>query len=255
MKFVDTHTHIYLEEFDSDRDAVIQRAVAAGVEKLLLPNIDSTSVESLLKLCETYPKHCFPMMGLHPTSVTTNYDEELAAVKFQLANRNFIAVGEIGMDLYWSQEFVEQQKEAFYQQLLLAKQHNLPVVIHSRNAHKETVEVIKRAGTDGLSGVFHCFGGDAEEAKEAVDLGFLIGIGGVVTFKNGGLTPVVEAVGISNILLETDAPYLAPVPYRGKRNESSYIPIIATKIADILSISTEEVAAVTTESAKRVFTL
>jgi len=255
MKFIDTHTHLYLEEFDADRAETVANAIEQGVETLLLPNIDSGSIKPMLEMYRSFPTICKPMIGLHPTSVGENYKQELEIIEKNILLEKYVAIGEIGIDLYWDKTFLKEQIDAFSQQLMWAKKHNLPVVIHSRNSHKESVETIREIGLDNLRGVFHCFGGDANDALEVVKMGFLVGIGGVVTFKNGGLGSVVEAIGVENILLETDSPYLAPVPYRGKRNQSSYIPIIAKKIADICNVSIEKVAEITTKNAIKLFDL
>jgi TatD DNase family protein len=255
MNFIDTHTHLYLPEFDEDRDMMIGRAKSVGVDKMYLPNIDHTSVESMLQLEKQYPDFCFAMMGLHPCSVKENVKEELNLVEKWLQQRTFIGIGEIGLDYYWDISFKDDQLAALRQQLTWAREVHLPVSIHSRNA---TADCIKEAAAlqDGnLSGVFHCFSGSAEEAKQIIDLGFYLGIGGVVTFKNGGLDKVLADVPLHHLVLETDAPYLAPVPYRGKRNESAYIPLIAEKLARVYQTTTEEVAQITTTNATKIFVM
>lgn len=255
MQFIDTHTHLYLEEFDPDRAASIKRAKSSGVEIFLLPNIDSLSIDPLLKLADEYPDNCFPMIGLHPTSVKENYKDELQIVEDNLGKRNFYAIGEIGIDLYWDKTFLEQQRIAFRHQLKLAKEVGLPVAIHMRNSFDQTFSIIREEANGNLRGVFHCFPGNLLQAKQVTDLGFFLGIGGVVTFKNSGLQQVVKEIPLEFIVLETDAPFLAPDPYRGKRNESSYIPLIAEKIALLKDIPLAEVARITTDNARRLFNL
>lgn len=246
MMWVDTHTHFYLKEFDEDRDQSLQRAISKGIDYLLLPNIDSLSTEAMLKVCEAYPTHCFPMMGLHPTSVKENYKQELEHVEQWVNKHNFIAIGEVGIDLYWDKTYHKQQEEAFRFQIELAKKHHLPLVIHSRNSMDNLLEIIKEY--DSLTGVFHCFSGNSQQALEVIERGFYIGVGGVVTYKNSVLTNVVKDVPLSSIVLETDAPYLAPVPYRGKRNESEHIVEIAKQIAFLKNKSLDEIAQTTTNA-------
>lgn len=253
MQFIDTHTHLYLDEFDADRTESISRAKLAGVEIFLLPNIDSLSIEPLLNLADMFPDNCLPMVGLHPTSVKENYQDELQIVESHLKKRKFYAIGEIGIDLYWDKTFLEQQQIAFRHQLKLAKASKLPVAIHMRNSFDQTYSIILEEADGNLQGVFHCFPGNIQQAKKVTDLGFLLGIGGVVTFKNSGLQQVVKQIPLEYIVLETDAPFLAPDPYRGKRNESSYILLIAEKIASLKEIPLSEVAQITTANAKRLF--
>jgi TatD DNase family protein len=256
MTFFDTHTHLYLQEFTEDRKQVIQNALDAGVEKFFLPNIDSTSIEAMLKLEEEFPGKCYPMMGLHPCSVKGNYNEELELVEQHLNSRKYYAVGEIGIDLYWDKTFIEEQKEAFRFQIKLAKKHKLPIVIHLRNAFEETFSIVEEENDADLKGIFHCFTGSIEEARKIISLGgFKLGIGGVVTFKNSGLEAVLKQVDPKHLVLETDAPYLAPVPHRGKRNESAYIKIIAEKLAEIYGLPLNEVAEITTAAAKEIYTV
>jgi TatD DNase family protein len=251
--FVDTHTHLYSEEFTADIDEVLKKAIDAGVEKFFLPNIDSSSINVMHKLCEKHPLHCFPMMGLHPCSVKENYKEELAVAYKYLQAKKYAAVGEIGIDLYWDKTFYKQQVEAFEQQINWALEFNLPIVIHCRNSFDEIYEVLcnfKKLP----KGIFHCFSGNAEQAKKIIDkTNFKLGIGGVITFKNSGLDKAIENVDLKHLVLETDSPYLAPVPYRGRRNESSYIPLIAAKIAEVKKCSLLDVATITTANAKEVF--
>ncbi len=250
---VDTHAHLYSEKFKDDRDEMIQRAVDNGVEQFFLPNIDNSSIEGMLALEKKYPNRCFPMMGLHPCSVQKNYKEELATVKAWLDKRPFCAVGEIGLDLYWDKTFFEQQKDAFRQQINWAKDLDVPIVIHSRESTSEVIEIIKAEKTDKLRGIFHCFGGSVEEANTIIDLGFYLGIGGVLTFKKAGLDKTMEEIDLAHVVLETDSPYLAPTPKRGKRNESAYTRLVAEKLAEIKGLSLEEVAAITTKNANEVF--
>ncbi len=250
---IDTHTHLYLEEFDSDRSAMIGRAIDKGVTKMLLPNIDSTSVEGLLKLCRSFPDNCLPMMGLHPTSVKENYEEELDRVDRWLEKHSFCAIGETGIDLYWDTSHQKEQEHSFIHQINLAKKYNLPIVIHSRNSFNELFEILEIHHSPDLKGVFHCFTGNLDQAEKIIGMGFYLGIGGVVTFKNSGLDKVLDELSLEHILLETDAPYLAPVPFRGKRNESAYLAVIAEKIAEIKNISPARVAEITTANAISLF--
>ena len=254
MIFTDTHAHLYLDAFDPDRREMVGRAVDAGVKYLLIPNIDKDSIDSMQALCDAFPDICFPMMGLHPTSVKEDYREQLKRVEDQLASgRKYIALGEIGIDLYWDKTFQSLQEEAFGYQLHLADRYNLPVAIHTRNSVDRVLDILTERKEQNNKGVFHCFGGNLAQGKRATELGFLLGIGGVVTYKNSGLQQVVEAIPLEFLLLETDAPFLPPVPHRGERNESAYIPLIASKIAEIRKISVEEVADVTTRNAAALF--
>ncbi len=251
--YIDTHTHLYSEEFNADRNAVILSAINLGVEKLFLPNVDSSSIQGMLELEQQFANHCFPMMGLHPCSVKENYLEELTIIKSWLDKRRFFAIGEIGMDLYWDKTFVKEQEWVFRQQIEWAMEFNYTIVIHCRNAFDEIFAVLK-SYPKLPKGIFHCFSGTFEQAKHILDLGnFKLGIGGVITFKNSGLDKVVEQLSIHNIVLETDAPYLAPNPHRGKRNESAYIPLVAQKIADLKQLSLEDVALITTKNAEEIF--
>jgi len=253
--FTDSHTHLYAEEFDGDRDAMMKRAEQNEVLHLLLPAIDSAYHEKMLKVTADFPHLCFPMMGLHPTSVKQNYRDELDIVSGYLSNPalKFWALGEIGIDLYWDKTFEAEQRIAFSDQLDLALEHDLPVVIHTRNSMDIVLEILESRNNRLIRGVFHCFSGNTEQAKRATGLGFMLGIGGVVTYKNSGLQAVVENIALEHLLLETDAPWLTPVPHRGQRNEPSYIPIIALKIAGIKAISLERVAEITTTNALRLF--
>jgi TatD DNase family protein len=253
MQFIDTHAHIYSDKFDSDRAKMLERTFGSGVTQICMPNVDSESIEGMLALEEQYPNHCLAMMGLHPCSVNQDFEKELKIAEDWFAKRNFIAVGEMGIDLYWDKTFIAQQKEAFRIQASWAKQKGLPLVIHSREAIREVLELLEALTDDTLFGVLHCFTGTLDDAKRLVNMNFRLGIGGVVTYKNGGLEPVLKEIGLEHIVLETDSPYLAPNPYRGKRNETSYIPIIAQKIAEIKEISINEVATQTTATAKKLF--
>ncbi|MGC9375122.1 MAG: TatD family hydrolase [Bacteroidales bacterium] len=255
MQFIDTHTHLYLPEFDQDRDLVIKNAMDYNVQKMLLPNIDSTTIHPLMDLAKKYPSNCFPMIGVHPTSVGANYQKELDIVESWLKKEKFIAIGEIGMDLYWDKTFQKQQEKVFRRQLNLAKKYNLPVVIHARESFDEIFKIIDDEVDQRLKGVFHAFTGTVEQANQIIEWGFMMGIGGIVTFKNAGLDKVVRNIDINHIVLETDSPYLAPLPKRGKRNQSAYIRHIAEKIALIKEISIEKVANITTDNAKQLFRL
>jgi TatD DNase family protein len=255
MIFADTHTHLYLKEFHEDREKVIQTARDKGVTYFFLPNIDGEYMMAMLWLCISDPRHIFPMMGLHPTSVRENYEEELEIVTNMLAEPElkFWGIGEIGIDLYWDRTFEHQQITAFSYQLDLAARYDLPAIIHTRNSFDIAIKIIEEKNNPLLKGIFHCFGGSVEQAKKAIDMGFKLGIGGVITYKNSGLQKVVEMTGLEHLVLETDSPYLPPVPHRGERNESGYIPIIAAKIAEIKKISIQEVADVTTKNALILF--
>ena len=252
---VDTHCHLYLEEFKNDITEVIKRAEQEGVNKFYLPAIDSTEIENIILLEKKFPGKCIAMMGLHPCSVKENYVEELAVVKDWLAKRKFAAVGEIGLDFYWDKTFVLQQYEAFRMQIALSVQYNLPIVIHTRNAMQETIDVVKEYTSVGLKGIFHCFGGTLENANEIINAGFYLGIGGVLTYKKSGLAEVLDKIDLKHIVLETDSPYLTPVPFRGKRNESGYLKYVVEKLAEIKKVSIEEVAAITTANAEKIFGL
>jgi TatD DNase family protein len=251
--FIDTHTHLYSEEFNEDRTAVINTAISNSVTKLYLPNIDSNSIDGMLQLEKEFPDNCFAMMGLHPCSVKENYLDELTIVKKWLDKRKFIAIGEIGIDLYWDKTFITEQEIAFKNQIDWALEYNYSIVIHCRNAFDEIFTILQ-SYSKLPKGIFHCFSGDVEQAQKILALkNFKLGIGGVVTFKNSGLDKVVETISIEDIVLETDSPYLAPMPYRGKRNESSYITLIAKKVAELKNISIEEVENVTTNNANFIF--
>jgi len=253
MKMIDTHCHLYSEEFKDDIDEVINRAKVEGVTKFFLPAIDSTCLDAMLALEKQYPNECIAMMGLHPCYVKENYKDELSIVETQLAARSFAAVGEIGLDFYWDKTFAAQQYEAFELQMQWALDKQLPIVIHTRNAMQETLNTVKPYAAKGLKGIFHCFSGSYESAKQIVDMGFLLGIGGVITYKNAGLPEALERISVEHLVLETDAPYLTPVPFRGKRNESSYLKYIIEKLAAVKNISVEELAEITTSNAEKLF--
>ncbi|MBM3915209.1 MAG: TatD family deoxyribonuclease [Sphingomonadales bacterium] len=254
MFFIDTHAHLYLSDFEQDRSAMLEAAQKAGVEQILLPAIDSETHAALVAMEEQFAQ-CRAMMGVHPCSVKTDHQSELSIARDWWSQRDFIAVGEIGLDFYWDKTFVDQQYEAFRVQIEWALEKKVPVVIHSRNACLECVQVIKEYKGRGLTGVFHCFSGSAEEAREIIKLGFYLGIGGVLTYKNAGLGAVLADVPLQHIILETDAPYLTPVPFRGKRNESSYVRLVAEKLAEVKTITIEQVAQVTTQNAHALFNL
>ncbi len=253
MILTDTHTHLYVEQFEEDRVEVIQKAIEKGVQRFFIPAIDSTYYTAMYNLEKQFSKHVFLMAGLHPTHVKENYKEELFFLETQLKNRNFYAIGEIGIDLYWDKSFLKQQQDAFKYQIELAKKNNLPIVIHCREAFDEIFEVLEEVRDDKLFGIFHCFTGNKKQAKQAIDLNMKLGIGGLVTFKNGKIDQFLNEISLEHIVLETDAPYLAPTPYRGKRNESSYLVQIADKLSDIYQVNVEEIAKITTNNSKEVF--
>jgi TatD DNase family protein len=252
---IDTHAHIYLKEFENDIEEIIRAATAIGVTKILLPNIDIPSIEKVKQLTKKYPDVCKPMMGLHPCYVKENVNEQLLVIEEALHQHSFIAVGEIGTDLYWDKTFWTQQQQAFTKQLSWAYELKLPVSIHSRESTKEAIEIIKSLKGKHPRGVFHCFSGTLEEAKEVIGLGFALGIGGVVTFKKSGLDVLLSQIDIQHIVLETDSPYLAPVPYRGKRNEPAYLQHIIKKLADVKQITEQEINRITTNNAIKIFNL
>lgn len=254
-ELVDTHAHLYLEQFDSDLVEVMTRAQENGVTKVLLPNIDSSTTERLWKTVEAFPETCFPMMGLHPCSVSDSVAEELAHVREELEKGKYIAVGEIGIDLYWDKTLIKEQIIAFEQQMEWAKELNLPVAIHCRESFDEIFTSVEKVQDGRLKGVLHCFTGNADQAQRTIDLGLHIGLGGVLTFKNSGVDKAVVDAPMDKIILETDSPYLAPTPYRGKRNESSYTKLVAEKLAEVKELSLEEVAKQTTKNAKTLFDL
>lgn len=253
MKLIDTHTHLYVEEFKTDIVSVIQRANDEGVEQFYLPAIDSSEKDNLMELEKMFPGKMYAMTGLHPCSVKENYKEELEQIQQQLSKRKFAAIGETGLDFYWDTKFKDQQYESLHIHTQWAIEYKRPLVLHTRNAMQETIDVVKEYKEKSIFGIFHCFSGSLQNAKDIIDLGFLLGIGGVLTFKNSGLAEIVRKIDLKYIVLETDSPYLAPVPYRGKRNESSYLKYIVQKLAEIKNTSVEKVAAITTENAENIF--
>jgi len=253
MQIIDTHTHLYLKQFNEDIDEVIKRAINIGVEKFIFPAIDSSYLKQMHDLQSKYSKNIYLMSGLHPVSVKENYKDELDFVAKSLTDHNYVAVGEIGIDLYWDKTFLKQQQDAFEFQIRLAISNDLPIVIHCREGFDEIFEILDAEKCEKLRGVFHCFTGTLDQAKRAINLGFKLGIGGVVTFKNGGIDKFINQISINNIVLETDSPYLSPVPFRGKRNESSYIKYVLSKLSDLYQISEKELAKLTTENSKKIF--
>ena len=253
MIITDTHTHLYSEEFDQDRDAMIQRALNAGVSRFFIPAIDSTCTASMYELEKSYPDNVFLMMGLHPTYVKDNYLDELMHVESELSKRKFYAIGEIGIDLYWDKTRLEEQKIAFRTQIRLAKKHKLPIVIHCREAFEEIFQILEDEKSEDLFGIFHCFTGTYEQALQAISYNMKLGIGGVVTFKNGKIDQFLNQIDLKHVVLETDSPYLAPIPYRGKRNESSYVVAVLDKLSQIYSLSANEIANITTANSKAIF--
>ena len=253
MIITDTHTHLYSEAFDEDRHEMIQRAINSNVKRFFIPAIDSSYTDSMYKLEAEFPNEVFLMMGLHPTSVKENYKKELKHVEEQLQKRNFYAVGEIGIDLYWDKSTLPIQIEAFKHQINLAKQYKLPIVIHCREAFDEIFQVLEEEKSDDLFGIFHCFTGNLDQAKQAISYNMKLGIGGVVTFKNGKIDQFINQIDLKHIVLETDSPYLAPKPYRGKRNESQYVIKVIDRLSDLYGISTENIASITTENSKAIF--
>ena len=257
MNFIDTHTHLFASEFDNDIDIVIKNALDNGISKMLLPNIDSTTTTKMLQLCDKHPNNCYPMIGLHPCSVKKdNLEKEISHVEQMLSQNKFIAVGEIGLDLYWDKSTLDLQKIAFGSQIELAKKYKLPVAIHVRDSFDEAIEIVERLNDDNLSGVFHCFTGNLEEAQRIINLNnFYLGIGGVVTFKNGGINKIINQVSLDRIILETDSPYLSPTPFRGTRNESKYLLNIAHKMAELYNVDLKDIAKKTTKNAIDLFHL
>ncbi len=253
MNYIDTHAHIYSAKFDADRDEVIQRAVENGVSKIFMPNIDTASIDAMLEAELKYPEVCIPMMGLHPCDVDGNFEKQLYVMEEWLEKRPFAGIGETGLDLYWDKTFFEHQKEALKIQIAWAKKKGLPIILHCRESMDETIEIVRELNDDRLAGIFHCFTGSLEQAKEIIEMGFLLGVGGVATFKNGGLDKVLPEIGLDHLVLETDAPYLAPVPNRGKRNSPEYIPLIAERVAELKGTSLETVADITHANAFGVF--
>lgn len=252
---VDTHTHLYSSQFDDDLEAVIGRAIENGVERMLLPNIDRSSTDALWNVVNTFPERCFPMMGLHPCSVNETYKDELDHVEKELATGRYIAVGEIGIDLYWDKTYVNEQVTAFGQQMNWAKELNLPVAIHCRESFDEIFASVEKVQDGRLRGVLHCFTGTEEQARKCIDLGLHLGLGGVLTFKKSGIDAAIKDIPMEWLVLETDSPYLAPTPYRGKRNESAYTKLVAEKLAEVKEMTLDEVAAITTKNAEQLFNL
>ena len=255
MMLIDTHSHIYVPEFAPDFTQMLEKAQNEGVRKIILPAIDSLSHEAMLKVEDENPGVCLSMMGLHPCSVKESYKEELTIARDYLEKRTFKAVGEIGLDFYWDKTFTEQQYAAFHEQIEWAIHFDIPIAIHSRNSTDECIEVVAAHQKGNLRGVFHCFSGNTDQANQIIDLGFFLGIGGVITFKNAGLDKVMEEVSLNHVVVETDAPYLAPVPFRGKRNEPSYLKYVVDKLAVIKNVSAEEIATITTANAEKLFGL
>ncbi|HOT13510.1 MAG TPA: TatD family hydrolase [Bacteroidales bacterium] len=253
MELIDTHCHLFLEEFDSDVQAVVQRGVYQGVSTIINPNVDETTVEALNKICSAFPDICKPAYGIHPCSVKENYKALLSIIEKEISNNKPIAIGEIGLDLYWDKTFYKEQIDAFEIQLQWAKEVHLPVIIHTRDAVEQALDIVQKH--PDVKGVFHAFSGTVEQAKRAIDLGYVLGIGGVVTFKNGGLDKIIGSIDLKNLVLETDAPYLTPTPYRGKRNEPAYLQLIVSKLSEIYQVEKEQVTEVTTLAAKSVFNL
>ncbi len=253
--YTDSHTHLYLDAFSDDRDAMVKRALDAGVTKMLLPNIDSSTSEAMFNMAGDYPGICLPMMGLHPTSVKENYQDELAAIEKQLDRPGIVAIGETGIDLYWDKTYIREQEIVFLTQIGWAKKLGLPLVIHARDSFPEIFRMLDKSGTDGLRGVFHSFTGGAKELEKALSYNFMIGINGILTFKNSDLRDVVGKIPYNRLLLETDSPFLAPTPFRGRRNESSYLLHIAAKMAEIHNLTIEEIGAITTRNALELFQL
>ena len=252
---IETHAHIYSDKFQEDLDETIDRAKEIGVERILMPNIDTESIEVMLEVAQKFPNYCLPMMGLHPCSVNAGFEKELYKVEDWLNKDTFVAVGEMGIDLYWDKSFEEQQKEAFRIQVVLAKQKKLPIVIHSRDANAVVIDLLKELQDGDLNGVLHCFSGTLAEANEIIELGMHLGVGGVSTFKNGGLDKVLPHVALEKLVLETDCPYLAPVPFRGKRNEPFYLQYMVAKMSEYQEKTEEEIKIQTTVNAKRLFAL
>jgi len=250
---VDTHTHLYAEEFVEDLDALMQSAMSAGVDRFYMPNIDSTSIDSMFGVERKFPDNCFPMMGLHPCSVKSDWKDEMKIVERWLSERMFAAVGEMGIDLYWDKTFVDEQKEAFRKQVELANHYKLPIVIHTRNSFEVACDLLGEVRKEEPCGIFHCFTGNADEARRVIDMGFYLGVGGVVTFKNSGLDKTISEIGIGRVVLETDAPYLAPTPFRGKRNIPEYIIKVAEKVAEITQLPLPKVAEITSQNASDIF--
>lgn len=252
---IDTHIHLYAEQFNADRDTLISDAIAKGIERFFIPNIDSSTFHGMFSLQKQYPANCFPMLGLHPCSVKEDFETELNAIEKKFETEKVFGIGETGIDLYWDKTFFDQQKVSLKKHIGWAVKYNLPLILHTRNSLNETITLVKENHSRNLKGIFHCFGGTVEQANEAIELGFYIGIGGVLTFKKSGVDELVKQIPLDKMVLETDAPYLAPVPFRGKRNEPSYITLVAEKLAELKDISFDEVAELTSTNAKNIFSI
>lgn len=253
VRISDSHIHLYADEFNPDRNTIIRNAIDQGIHRFFIPNIDSTSFESMYRVCDDFPEYCFPMMGLHPCSVKENYREELTRAEKEFSKRKFYAVGEIGLDYYWDKTFIKEQHDALMTQCRWASEKNLPVVIHSRNATDLLIELFEENSHLNLKGIFHCFSGNTEQANRIISMGFYLGIGGVITFKNSGLEQIIKQTGVDHLVLETDGPYLAPVPYRGKRNEPAYLKLVLQKVAEAAELSEAEVAQATENNINTIF--
>ena len=254
--YIDTHTHIYLKDFEEDRKEIITECLDLSVSKLFLPNIDSSTIEDVIQVCNTYPEICHPMIGLHPCSVKENFQEELNNIYPYIKSVQPIAIGEIGIDLYWDKTTLKEQIKAFEKQINWAKEFSLPIVIHARDSYREIFDVLDEMNNENLRGIFHCFSSNIKDANHILSYGgFKLGIGGVVTFKNAGLDKTLANISLNNLVLETDSPYLTPAPYRGKRNKSSYIPLIAKKLSEIYNVDITEIAKITTKNAEEIFNL
>lgn len=252
---IDTHSHIYSEEFNGEYDEIIRKSIESGVEKILLPNIDSSSIKMMLEISKRFKNVCYPMIGIHPTSVNEDFEEELEVFEYWLNKQKFYGIGEIGIDLFWDDTFKEEQEYVFRRQLKFAKKTKLPLSIHIRESFDIVMENIQKEYYKGMKGVFHCFTGNADQARQVIDLGFKIGVGGIVTFKNSGIDKMVATLKPTDIVLETDAPYLAPSPFRGKRNESSYLTYVLKRVADVLNMPEQELASITTQTASTLFNI
>lgn len=255
MNLIDTHTHMFSSQFDEDREQIVKECIESGIETLLLPNINSETIDAMWSLCDLFPKNCFPMIGLHPCDVKEDYQKELGIVLQELKNRKYVAVGEIGIDLHWDKTTVDIQKNAFDQQIKWAIEFDLPIAIHIRESFEEVFEVLEQNIHPKLRGVFHCFTGTLEQAQKAISMGFMLGVGGVVTFKNSGVDKVLENIDLKHLVLETDSPYLAPTPLRGKRNDSRNLQLICDKLAQLNDLESSEVARITSKNAKTLFKL
>ena len=255
MNLIDTHTHMFSSQFDQDREQIVKECIESGIETLLLPNINSETIDAMWNLCDLFPKNCFPMIGLHPCDVKEDYQKELDIVLKELKNRKYVAVGEIGIDLHWDKTTEDIQKKAFDQQIKWAIEFDLPIAIHIRESFEEVFEVLEQNIHPKLRGVFHCFTGTLEQAQKAISMGFMLGVGGVVTFKNSGVDKVIENVDLKHLVLETDSPYLAPTPLRGKRNDSRNLQLICDKLAQLNDLESSEVARITSKNAKTLFNL